>query len=126
MAPFVTKIAHECQPYRLSALKNLFYHLVLFNAIQQCFTSHFSYHPGLNTIQLKSEPSTRSYMVISGCMNVINFSCKSMAKMNIINWPEYGADYGLHVFRDPTLESFQTKHTLKSVVRVMETRKTTL
>ena len=36
-------------------------------------------------------------------MNVKNCSHRSMAYMNIINWPYYGAEFGLRVFKHPTL-----------------------
>ena len=46
-------------------------------------------------------------------MNVINCRYKSMAQLNIINWPYYGAVYGLHVRKDPNLAWFQTNHTVE-------------
>ena len=46
----------------------------------------------------QQEVCTKSCMVIYGFMIAINCPYKSMACMNVINWPEYGPQYGLLVF----------------------------
>ena len=51
----------------------------------------------------KQELSTESYMVMCVCMNVINCPYKNMACTNNINSPYFGAEYGLHVFKNLNL-----------------------
>ena len=42
-------------------------------------------------------------MVMYGCTNVMSCSYNSLEYMNIMYWLLYGAENGLHAFKDPNL-----------------------